>query len=183
MADEIDRAEALGLLGVVLHPGCYTAGQRSRRPRSHRRWPAGAARRRDAAARRWSSWSTPPDRARRSARRSNRSRTSSQDQRSPPHRRLPGHLSPAGIGLRHRVAGRVCGHVRPVRAADWHRPAQGLPSERFEAAARQPGRSSRAHRSGLRSGSKHFGASSTIAASTGCRCCSKRPKQKAALLQ
>jgi deoxyribonuclease-4 len=24
MADEIDRAEALGLLGVVLHPGCYT---------------------------------------------------------------------------------------------------------------------------------------------------------------
>ena len=26
MADEIDRAEALGLLGVVLHPGCYTSG-------------------------------------------------------------------------------------------------------------------------------------------------------------
>jgi len=26
MADEIDRAESLGLLGVVLHPGCYTAG-------------------------------------------------------------------------------------------------------------------------------------------------------------
>src|SRR5687767_12136095 len=26
MADEIDRAEALGLLGVVLHPGCYTLG-------------------------------------------------------------------------------------------------------------------------------------------------------------
>ena len=26
MADEIDRAEALGLLGVVLHPGCYTQG-------------------------------------------------------------------------------------------------------------------------------------------------------------
>jgi len=26
MADEIDRAEALGLLGVVLHPGCYTNG-------------------------------------------------------------------------------------------------------------------------------------------------------------
>jgi deoxyribonuclease-4 len=26
MADEIDRAEALGLLGVVLHPGAYTAG-------------------------------------------------------------------------------------------------------------------------------------------------------------
>jgi deoxyribonuclease-4 len=25
-ADELDRAEALGLLGVVLHPGCYTAG-------------------------------------------------------------------------------------------------------------------------------------------------------------
>lgn len=27
MADEIDRAEALGLLGVVLHPGCYTSGR------------------------------------------------------------------------------------------------------------------------------------------------------------
>jgi deoxyribonuclease-4 len=26
MADEIDRAEALELLGVVLHPGCYTSG-------------------------------------------------------------------------------------------------------------------------------------------------------------
>jgi deoxyribonuclease-4 len=26
MGDEIDRAEALGLHGVVLHPGCYTAG-------------------------------------------------------------------------------------------------------------------------------------------------------------
>lgn len=26
MADELDRAEALGLLGVVLHPGCYTTG-------------------------------------------------------------------------------------------------------------------------------------------------------------
>ena len=29
MGDEIDRAEALGLLGVVLHPGCYTAGSES----------------------------------------------------------------------------------------------------------------------------------------------------------
>lgn len=26
MADELDRAEALGLLGVVLHPGCHTDG-------------------------------------------------------------------------------------------------------------------------------------------------------------
>jgi deoxyribonuclease IV len=26
MGDELDRAEALGLLGVVLHPGCYTGG-------------------------------------------------------------------------------------------------------------------------------------------------------------
>ena len=26
MGDEFDRAEALGLMGVVLHPGCYTAG-------------------------------------------------------------------------------------------------------------------------------------------------------------
>jgi deoxyribonuclease IV len=30
MADEIDRAEALGLLGVVLHPGCYTSGDHAR---------------------------------------------------------------------------------------------------------------------------------------------------------
>jgi len=26
MGDEIDRAESLGLMGVVLHPGCFTAG-------------------------------------------------------------------------------------------------------------------------------------------------------------
>ena len=26
MGDELDRAEALGLTGVVLHPGCYTSG-------------------------------------------------------------------------------------------------------------------------------------------------------------
>ena len=26
MGDELDRAEALGLFGVVVHPGCYTAG-------------------------------------------------------------------------------------------------------------------------------------------------------------
>lgn len=30
MADELDRAEALGLLGVVLHPGCYTTGSETR---------------------------------------------------------------------------------------------------------------------------------------------------------
>jgi deoxyribonuclease-4 len=30
MADEIDRAEGLGLLGVVLHPGCYTDGSAPR---------------------------------------------------------------------------------------------------------------------------------------------------------
>ena len=30
MADEIDRAEALGLRGVVLHPGCYTDGSAAR---------------------------------------------------------------------------------------------------------------------------------------------------------
>jgi deoxyribonuclease-4 len=29
MADELDRAETLGLLGVVLHPGCYTSGNAS----------------------------------------------------------------------------------------------------------------------------------------------------------
>src|SRR5262245_13506465 len=28
MGDELDRAEALGLLGVVLHPGAYTDGSR-----------------------------------------------------------------------------------------------------------------------------------------------------------
>jgi deoxyribonuclease-4 len=30
MADEIDRAEALGLAGVVLHPGAYTSGSEAR---------------------------------------------------------------------------------------------------------------------------------------------------------
>ena len=33
MGDEIDRAEALGLLGVVLHPGCYTDGNEADAPR------------------------------------------------------------------------------------------------------------------------------------------------------
>jgi deoxyribonuclease-4 len=30
MGDELDRAESLGLLGVVLHPGCYTDGSEAR---------------------------------------------------------------------------------------------------------------------------------------------------------
>ena len=34
MGDEIDRAEALGLLGVVLHPGCYTQGTKPTRRHS-----------------------------------------------------------------------------------------------------------------------------------------------------
>ena len=33
MGDEMDRAEALGLLGVVLHPGCYTHGTEADAPR------------------------------------------------------------------------------------------------------------------------------------------------------
>ena len=33
MGDEMDRAEALGLLGVVLHPGCYTQGTEADAPR------------------------------------------------------------------------------------------------------------------------------------------------------
>ena len=32
MGDEMDRAEALGLLGVVLHPGCYTRGNEADAP-------------------------------------------------------------------------------------------------------------------------------------------------------
>ena len=32
MGDEMDRAEALGLLGVVLHPGCYTHGSEADAP-------------------------------------------------------------------------------------------------------------------------------------------------------
>ena len=30
MGDELDRADSLGLLGVVLHPGCYTDGSEAR---------------------------------------------------------------------------------------------------------------------------------------------------------
>ena len=32
LGDEMDRAEALGLLGVVLHPGCYTRGNEADAP-------------------------------------------------------------------------------------------------------------------------------------------------------
>ena len=35
MGDEIDRAEALGLLGVVLHPGCYISSIRGPLPPGH----------------------------------------------------------------------------------------------------------------------------------------------------
>jgi deoxyribonuclease-4 len=35
MGDEIDRAEALGLLGVVLHPGCYVSSFRGPLPSGH----------------------------------------------------------------------------------------------------------------------------------------------------
>ena len=45
MADEIDRAEALGLLGVVLHPGCYTRAAKPTGLDLDRRRPARAARR------------------------------------------------------------------------------------------------------------------------------------------
>ena len=69
MADELDRAEALGLLGVVLHPGCYTSGNAARRPRARSptaRWSCST---RAPAEGRWCCSSTPPARARRSARR------------------------------------------------------------------------------------------------------------------
>jgi deoxyribonuclease-4 len=33
MGDEIDRAQSLGLLGVVLHPGCYTSGDEAGAPK------------------------------------------------------------------------------------------------------------------------------------------------------
>ena len=37
LIDELDRAEALGLLGVVIHPGVCTSGDRGRRAASDRR--------------------------------------------------------------------------------------------------------------------------------------------------
>ena len=44
MADELDRAEALGLLGVVLHPGCSTGGARARSAARRRRAPGRCSR-------------------------------------------------------------------------------------------------------------------------------------------
>jgi hypothetical protein len=103
MGDEIDRAEALGLLGVVLHPGCYTSGSEARGSASSptaRRAAARAAR-----GRRWILLEHTAGRARRSAPRSSSSPRSSPGWTATARRRLPRYLPPDRVGLRHLLSG------------------------------------------------------------------------------
>ena len=125
MGDEIDRAEALGLLGVVLHPGCYTAGNEADGleliAEALRRAAARAAPRPDDG----------PARAHRRsghlARRHVRAARVDhrEDERPPARRRLPRHLPPARVGLRHLLAGGLRRDVRAVRPARRLRPPAG----------------------------------------------------------
>ena len=56
-------------------------------------------------------------------------------------RRLPRHLPPARLRLRHLLAGRLRDDVQAVRPAGRIRPAEGVSPQRLEEAARQPRRS------------------------------------------
>ena len=181
MGDEIDRAEALGLLGVVLHPGCYTTGSEAEGLELIGDALAGAAARARAAAGRWFSSSTPPGRARRSAPRF--------EQLAAIIARMDGHRR-VGVCLDtcHLIASGydICspeGYASTftaVRAAGRVRAAEGVSPQRLEEAARQPRRSPRAHRPRAASASSPSAASSTIRGFAICRCCSRRRRKKAA---
>ena len=146
MGDELDRAEALGLLGVVLHPGCYTIGSESdgleliadalldllRERRRGRTMVLLEHTAGQGTALGCHLRTTRVDRG--------------EDRRSSTHRHLPRHVSPPRLGLRHRHGGRVCRDVSAVWAAGRVRSPEGLPYERFETPARQPRRPPRAHR-------------------------------------
>ena len=103
MGDELDRAEALGLLGVVLHPGCYTAGSEA----DGLELIADGARSICSATRRRGKTMvllehTAGQGTALGATFEQLASIIAQDERSPPRRRLPRHLSSARVGLRHR---------------------------------------------------------------------------------
>ena len=102
-----------------------------------------------------------------------------QDERPPARRRLPRYLSPARVGLRPLLAGRIRVDVHAVRPARRIRSAEGVSPQRLEEAARQPRRSPRAHRRGLPRPRAVPPPRQRPAVSRICRCCSRRRKKKA----
>jgi len=146
--DELDRAEALGLLGVVIHPGTCTAGSEEEGLRL-----IAAAIGEALAARSGSQTLVLLEHTAGQGRTRLSLRTSCGDHRS--SRRLPscgrvsGHLSPGCVRIRHRDQIRLSRDVRSLRSSGGHRPAQGLSRQRFQEAVREPARSARAHRSRL----------------------------------
>ena len=149
MGDELDRAEALGLLGVVLHPGCYTSGSEAEGSRliADGLLELLRARRRGRTMILLEHTAGPGHGARRDVRAARVDHR--QDERPPARRRLPRYLPPARVGLRPLLAGRIRVDVHAVRPAGGIRPAEGVSPQRLEEAARQPRRSPRAHRPGL----------------------------------
>ena len=170
-----------GLLGVVMHPGCYTRAPKRMvwpwsRDRSARLLRARPARQDDGAAR---AHGRPGHQARTHA--SSSSPTIIERiGRSRARRRVPRHVPPARGRLRHLLAKRATPRRSGSSDAGRVRSAEGVPPERLEEAARQPRGSPRAHRPGAASGSSRSAASSTTRASRSCRCCSRRRRRKGA---
>ena len=179
MGDEIDRAEALGLLGVVLHPGCYTIGSEAEGLELIAEGLLDLLRARRRGRTMVLLEHTAGQGTSLGATFEQLASIIAQNERSPPRRRLPRHLSPARVRLRHLFAGRLCGDVHAVRPAGRIRAAEGVSPERLEEAARQPRRSPRAHRRRAASASSRSAASSTTGGFEICRCCSRRRKKKA----
>ena len=163
MGDELDRAEALGLLGVVLHPGCYTAGSEAdgltliadallELLRARRRGKTMVLLEHTAG--QGTSLGATFEQLASIIAKMN-------DHRA--RRRLPRHLPSARVGLRPLLAGGLRVDVQAVRTPGRLRSAEGLSPERLEEAARQPRRSPRAHRRGHASASNRSAAWSTIA--------------------
>ena len=148
--DELDRAESLGLRGVVIHPGTCTAGSEEDALRLIAE-AIGALSGRARARRSRSCSSTPPVRGAPSG------IDSSIWPRSSAH--LDGsprvgvcldtcHLLASGYDISR--PGRLRRHLRVVRAPRRPRSPRGLPWQRLEEAMWQPSRSARAHRQRIR---------------------------------
>ena len=150
LREELDRAETLGLDGLVMHPGSFTTGTEADGLDADCRGPRGGAgvtsRRADAAAARAHGRPghepRPPVRASRGDHRHAR--------RLAARRRVPRHVPPADRGIRHLLGGRAIAQTfRAFGAIVGLLATEGVPPERLEEAVRQPRRSARAHRQRL----------------------------------
>ena len=144
--DELDRADALGLLGVVVHPGTCTAGSEEEGLRLI------AAAIGEALAARAGSQAmvllehTAGQGRTLGYRFEHLAAIIDHLDGSPRVGRVPRHLSPGRVRLRHRHRIRLLRDVRRLRSPGRARPAQGLSRQRLQEAVREPCRSARAHR-------------------------------------